>query len=242
MTLNIRLLKNDYRKIPNIYQDFINDNLTDLYLTDEIVYISESPNFPVYMGKGKSVDRKNDFIEAVQIIGKYFINTPRDIHFNGRFWHSYLLSEKREYLIDKYPEILTNKKDFENIVLKKFDWENYIYKSVVAAEYISDVNIEESERVHYINKIFDNLDVFNYIIKYEIFRNSRFLILFLDIVEEEGYSALFKEKIKHLPGDERYGRRVLFELNKIYPIKLVPFMNKEELRFYIKEFLGLYLS
>ena len=52
--------------------------------------------------------------------------------------------------------------------------QNYIYKCVLAAQYVND-NVEtEEERQRYYELIFDNLDLYNYIIKYEIFRNDKF--------------------------------------------------------------------
>ena len=62
--------------------------------------------------------------------------------------------------------------------------------------------------------------MFNYIIKYEIFRNGQFLINIMDVIEETGLSSVLKAKIKNRPDlgkDERYGRRVLFEMNKGSP-------------------------
>jgi hypothetical protein len=83
--------------------------------------------------------------------------------------------------------------------------------------------------------------MYNYIIKYEIFRNDRFLLNILDIIDELNLSKVMKSKItgrENLGQDERVGRRVLFEFNKSYPVVMSPMMDKEEL----KEFFLLYLS
>ena len=87
------------------------------------------------------------------------------------------------------------------------------------------------------------MDMFNYIIKYEIFRNGHFLINIIDIIEETGLSKVLKAKIKDRPdlgNDERYGRRVIFELNKAYPIVMSPMLDKEKLKEYFVKYLGDY--
>lgn len=112
-------------------------------------------------------------------------------------------------------------KDFQNIVVKKFDWENYIYKCVMGAQYVKDNTDCDDDRDRYYDLIVENLDVYNYIIKYEIFRNDKFLINVVGIIDDRGLAKVLKAKIKGRPDlgkDERYGRRVLFEFNKVYPI------------------------
>lgn len=59
------------------------------------------------------------------------------------------------------------------------------------------------------------------LIKYEIFRNDKFMLNVLDIIDELNLSEVLKTKIKgrdDLGKDERVGRRVIFEFNKSYPI------------------------
>ena len=115
---------------------------------------------------------------------------------------------------------------------------------MLAAEYIYDYPFENSEdEIAFIDIIFNNLDVYNYLIKYSIFRNADFVINFLSAVEESGLSDDLKKKIKDRPDlgkDERYGRRVVFELNKNYPIVMAPFLGKAELKDEIFEALALY--
>ena len=108
---------------------------------------------------------------------------------------------------------------------------NYIYKCILAAQYIGD-RVAESERNRYYRLVAENMDVFNYIIKYEIFRNDQFVVNILDIIDEKGISEILKGKIKgreDLGDDERYGRRVIFEMNKSYPVIMAPVMGKVEL-------------
>lgn len=245
--MNIRLLADGYMKSTYLFEDFKNNNinLEEHYFSDEYVSLAKAPDFPIYMGKGKERYKKEEFIKAVKVIRTHYIETPRDIHLNGKFWHSLLITSKRDYLLEKYPQI-ESEKEFYNIILKKFDWENYIYKCVLAAEYIADAGLSNTnEEAKYINLIYDNLDVFNYIIKYEIFRNAKFLINLLDIIDEENYSSIFKKRIKNrsdLGTDERYGRRVIFELNKNYPVILSPFMEKDDLKEQVKFALSIYYN
>ena len=85
-----------------------------------------------------------------------------------------------------------------------------------------------------IGLILDNLDLYNYIIKYRIFRNDIFLINVLKIIDEhKDLSSILKAKIKNrddLGNDERYGRRVIFELNKNYPVMMSPMMEYEDFK------------
>lgn len=159
------------------------------------------------------------------------------------FWYSLFCVYKREYLISEYPEIQESISKFHNIVLKKFDWENYIYKCILGAEYINDNISEVNERKRYYDLIIDNLDLYNYILKAEIFRNGTFLVNILDIIDEYDLSNALKAKIKNRPDlgdDERYGRRVIYEFNKSYPIVMSPMMDKYDLEPFFFEYLGYY--
>lgn len=197
--MQIRLFAEGYKDSDLLYEDFKSDNISEgaPYFSDEVVYLDNAPDFPIYMGTGSDQEKKNGFFEAIKVLKDNYIDTDRDVHFNERFWHSLFIGYKREYLISKYPVIETDKGAFNKRVFKKFDWENYIYKCVLAAEYIHDAKFESVElEDKYINMIYDNLDVYNYIIKYEIFRNAQFLINLLTIIEEEELSEIFKKKSK----------------------------------------------
>ena len=159
-----------------------------------------------------------------------------------RFWHSWLCLYKREYLLNTYPQIREDYSAFKNIVIKKFDWENYIYKAILIAQYVEE-NAQPEKYEYYYRLILQNMDMFNYIIKYEIFRNGQFLINIMDIIAETGLSSILKAKIKNRPDlgkDERYGRRVIFEMNKAYPIVMSPMLDKDMLKEYFLKYLGYY--
>lgn len=243
--MEIRLLKSGYKKSEQFYKDFLDDNIknNDDYFSGEVVYIDEAPDFPIYMGVGYDKCRDKMFKEAFEIMSKYYLKTDRDIHFDELFWHSFLCVYKREYLLETYPEIKEGINKFRNIVIKKFDWENYIYKCVLGAQYINDNVEDEEQRNRYYDLIIENLDLYNYIIKYEIFRNDRFLINLLDVTDELGLSKVLKAKIKgrdDLGKDERVGRRVIYEFNKSYPIVMSPMMDKDEFKEVFLEYLSYY--
>ena len=162
---------------------------------------------------------------------------------NKMFWYSLFCTKKREYLLNEYPQIKDSKNNFHNIVLKKFDWENYVYKCILAAEYIKDYTDNQFERERYVGLIIDNLDFYNYILKYPIFRNREFLIKMLNIIDRRNLSSIFKSKIKDkkdLGDDVRRGRMVLLEMNKSYPFIIAPAMSEDELEDLTLKYLGYY--
>ncbi|WP_088233125.1 hypothetical protein [Bacillus cereus] len=245
MEVKVRLLKKGYRKSEEFYQDFkANKVITnDKYFTDEIITLPSDVPFPIYMAKGSDAEREEEFLEAFRILADHYIMCNRDLHLDEAVWHSYFITHHRDYLINKYPSILESQNQFENIVTKAFDWENYIYKCVLAAEYVEDYVETLEEKAYYYQLIIDNLDVYNYIIKYEIFRNKDFLLKVLQVVDELEIAPIMKAKIKDRPDlgkDERYGRRVIFELNKSYPVVMAPMLEKEALKEEISRALGLY--
>lgn len=241
----IKLLKPGYKNNEEFYQAFLSGDLLNHneYFSDEVLNIEEVPDFPIYMGKGTQKKKREDFLEAFETISEFYLDTDRDIHLDELFWHSLLTGYKRDYIIDKYPQVKNGIKDFNNIVIKQFDWENYIYKCVLGAQYINDYVDDRNERERYYNLIIGNLDIYNYMIKSEVFRNDKFLLNILDIIEEHNLSEILKGRVKgrdDLGKDERVGRRVIFEFDKAYPVILSPMMEKEELEELFFEYLKLY--
>lgn len=245
--INVRLLKNGYKKSESFYNDFLEDKIKDNddYFTDEVYSIDEIPDFPIYMSINDEEERNKEYMKAFYIIEKHCINLNRDIYFDEIFWHSLLCTQKREYLLTKYPQISEDKKNFDKIVIRSFNWENYIYKCILAVQYVTDRTDDEEERKKYYKLIIDNLDLYNYIIKYSIFRNDTFLLNVMDIIDEYDLSTVLKQKITGRPDlgkDERYGRRVIFEFNKSYPIVMSPMLDKDELEKKFIEYLGYYYN
>ncbi len=246
--MEIKLLSSDYKKDPLFYEEFCENRLWQgHYITEESVDAPEMPDFPIYFAGMSKKEKKTGFFKLFQTIEDHVLTMDRDVYMDGRFWHSYLCLYKYDFLVKTYPNILQGISAFRNIVIRKFDWENYIYKAILAAQYVVDhVGAEDSiKKEKYYNLILDNMDVFNYIIKYEIFRNSDFLIQVLDIIDETGLSKVLKAKIKGRPDlekDPRYGRRVIFEFNKSYPIVLAPMLKKDQLKDIFLEYLSYYYA
>lgn len=243
--MEIRLLKKNYIRTEQFYNDFIENKIVDNneYFSNEIVYIEEAPDFPIYMGNGINGDKSELFKQAFRIISNNYLNIDRDISMDEMFWYSLLCVYKRDFLLNEYPQIEDSIDKFRNIVVKKFDWENYIYKCILAAQYVNDNTDNNEDKEKYYDLIVRNLDVFNYMIKYEVFRNDKFIINVLDIINDNNLESILKAKIKDRPDlgkDERYGRRVLFEFNKAYPIIMSPMLEKEELEKIFMKYLGYY--
>lgn len=230
------------KNVPRIYVDY-NKKKDIKNVIDDIECLMQF--FGLLIGTVSTVDDIRLSIEGQDLKSWLYIN--RDFSYNLRTQdifdkprtYYYVLSE---YLLKMYPQIQEDYKDFCNIVIKKFDWENYIYKAILIAQYVEECAAPEKQEQYY-HLILQNMDVFNYIIKYEIFRNGRFLINIMDIIEETGLSKVLKAKIRNRPDlgkDERYGRRVIFEFNKAYPVVMSPMLEKEELKEYFLEYLGYY--
>lgn len=240
--MEIKLLNDGYKRDTAFYQAFLDGTLQNNYLSEEFVTIGAVPDFPVYLGQSKGEEKEKQFLELVKKMKEHFVHLDRGIYMQERFWHSYLCLYKREYILANYPQVLESEKEFRKIVIKDFDWENYIYKAILVAQYVEDY-VPEEQKEKYYRSVIDNMDIFNYIIKYEIFRNGHFLINVLSIIEENNLSKILKSKIKNRPDlgkDERYGRRVIFELNKSYPQVMAPMLEKEQLQKYFMKFLGYY--
>lgn len=240
----IKLLEQGYKNNEDFYKAFLDNTLWESeFVSEEAVWINkELPDFPIFFAIRDREEREKQFIHTIKIIADQVISMDRDIYMDERFWHSWLCLYKREYLLELYPQVKDGLDKFENIIIKPFDWENYIYKAILIAQYTVD-NKPVDEREAMYHTILQNFDMFNYIIKYEIFRNGQFLINVMDIVEETGLSKVLKAKIKDRPDlgkDQRYGRRVIFEFNKSYPIVLGPMLEKEELKKYFMKFLSYY--
>lgn len=246
MKMKVRILREEYLKSESLYQDFLENTIIEDedHFSEEEVITDNLPSFPIYLNVTDN-EKEKLFHEAIQTLGKYYLSLDREYLLEGKFWYSFLLVNKREYIIEKYPEILESESKFRNIVMKKFDWENYIYKCILIAQYVND-NVDDHETRHrYYDLIINNLDLFNYIIKYEIFRNDKFLLNVMDIVDELQLSEILKKKLDDRPdlgADERVGRRVIYELNKSYPVVLAPMLEKDELKEYFIKNLEKYVD
>ena len=240
--MKINLLDKGYKNNEAFYNAFLTNSMEE-FLSDEVIDLKSAPDFPIYLNITDETERADKFIEAFTVIANHYLQTDRDTHFDERFWHSFLCTVKRDYILENYPQVKSGIKEFNNVVLKKFDWENYIYKCILGAQYVVDHVKDPSRHDYYFRLIADNLDMFNYMLKYPVFRNGEFMINILDIVDEYDLSAILKQKITwrdDLGKDERVGRRVLFEFNKSYPVILFPMLSKKELEPLFFEYLEMY--
>ena len=99
--MEIRLLKNGYKKSEQFYNDFLEDQKinNDDYFSGDVVYIDEAPDFPIYMGRGSESEKKELFIEAVNVISKYYLKTDRDVQFDELFCtHCFVFIKENIYL------------------------------------------------------------------------------------------------------------------------------------------------
>jgi hypothetical protein len=242
----VKLLKDSYLKSDEIFDDFVNDNISDDldHFSEITLNLEELKPFPLYINESKDLAlKRSKFMDAFETINQYYLSLDKDITMNQSFWHSIFLTNFRDYIISNFPSVYQNRNTFRNIVLKAFDWENYIYKSLLAVEYISD-QVDINEQKIYYEQIINNLDFFNYLIKYSVFRNDKFIVAILRIVKKFNMTNILKAQIKDRPDlgkDERYGRRVIFEFNKDYPVVLAPMMTEENLEEQFFKYLRKYL-
>lgn len=244
--MKIKLLNKGYKKSEKFYNDFLRDRIisNDQYFSGKSAEIQEAPDFPIYMARGSEKEKETNFKTALRVISQSYIDNDREIHMSETFWHSLLVTKKRDYILRNYSEVKESKKKFNMIVTRDFNWENYIYKCVLAAEYIKDQIGDPNERDHFFDLVVENMDLYNYIIKSTVFRNAEFLVKILKAIDELDCSDIMKAEIVGRPDlgkDERYGRRVIFELNKKYPVIMSPLLSVEDLKVEINKALNLYI-
>lgn len=253
--MKIPKFNKNFKDIEQVHNDFLEGTISENkeYFRNDYYEVSFEKIIPfqIYLADFPKNDsgelkRTEAFIDSCNIIREhYFKYLKRDILLQGEFWYSLNLLYFRNEIIKLYPKVKSSSSNFKNVVLKKFDWENYIYKMVLAVQYIELHFSESKTKERYYRLIAENFDVYNYIIKYSVFRTDKFLINILDIIDEYDLSSLLKKAIKDKDGkdlgdDERYGRRVIYEFNKSYPVLLSPMMTKEELKEPFFEYLSYY--
>jgi len=244
--MKVYLFKENYLEDQDkFYIDFLNDNInSQVYLSSKYIEIGDVEPFPFYLNISNEEVKKIEYLEAFSTVSNYYNDLDREITFNPKFWHSLFLINFKDFSAKKYPEMLENKTKFDNIILKKFDWENYIYKILLAVEIVNET-ANKDEHMKYYNLIVENLDLFNYLIKYNLTRNAEFISKILNVIHKNNLSKIVKKNISNRPDlskDERYGRRVVYEFNRNYPTLMFPSMDYREIENYFLEFLDLYLK
>ena len=136
--MQINLLTDGFKDSEKFYQAFLDDTLQQSsFVSDAYVNIPTAlPDFPIFFAIRDPKERENEYCKMIKIIAEYVINLDRDIFMDERFWHSWFSLYKREYLLNTYPQIKEDYNTFKNIVIKRFDWENYIYKAILIAQYV----------------------------------------------------------------------------------------------------------
>ncbi|MGL5125692.1 MAG: hypothetical protein ACRC6U_06850 [Fusobacteriaceae bacterium] len=243
--MKIRKLNPDIIKKTDIFEYYIGNykNEEAIFLNEyyEVDLSKENLFFPIYIRDNNEVTRKEKYIPAFLSMRDNYLKLGRDILLDRNFWYSLFLDKLKDRLIEEYPNSLNSEKEFRNIILKDFNWENYVYKFIFGAEYIQEMISNKEDHIIYFKLITENLDIYNYILKSKIFKNSNFLIKFLDVIVETNSSEILKKKIDLSNNkDERVGRRVISEFVKIYPAVFVHVLDKEDFKNYFIKYLSHY--
>lgn len=149
--MQINLLTDGYKDSEKFYQAFLDDTLQQSsFVSDAYVNIPTAlPDFPIFFAIRDPEERENEYCKMIKIIAEYVINLDRDIFMDERFWHSWFSLYKREYLLNTYPQIKEDYNAFKNIVIKRFDWENYIYKAILIAQYVEENTLSDKHEYYY---------------------------------------------------------------------------------------------
>jgi hypothetical protein len=239
--MKIRKLNPEIIRKPEIFEYYIGnyDDVENIFL-DEYYDVELSPEnlfFPIYVPPAK----KEQYFQALTTMRDNYLKLGRDILLDANFWYSLFLNKLKDQLKKEYPSTLESEKDFRNIILKPFNWENYVYKFIFGAEYIQEMIPDVEEQNKYFNLLADNVDVYNYILKSKIFKNSEFLIKFLKTILKTNSSDILKKKIDLSNGkDERMGRKIIYEFAKNYPTVFVHALDENEFEDYFKKCLNYY--
>ncbi|MGL5796852.1 MAG: hypothetical protein ACRCYT_01480 [Cetobacterium sp.] len=244
--MKIRKLNPNTIKKLEIFEYYIGNykNEDTIFLDEyyEVELSEENLFFPIYIPDKDQESRKIKYRKAFLFVRDNYLKLGRDILLDRNFWYSLFLDKLKNKLIQEYSISLNSEKDFRNVILKKFDWENYVYKIIFGAEYIND-RLDKDDQIKYFDLISENLDVYNYILKSEIFKNGDFLIKFLNAIVETNSSEVLKKKIDLSNGkDERVGRRIINEFTKSYPVVFVHALDEEEFLNYFKKYLQYYIK
>lgn len=243
--MKIRKLNPEIIKSSQVFEYYIGTYKDEdkIFLEEfyDVELSQENLFFPIYIPDKNGEIRKAKYHEAFLVMRENYLKLGRDILLDRNFWYSLFLDKLRDRLHKEYPTALHTEKEFRNIILKQFDWENYVYKLIFGAEYIQEVVPNKEDHIKYFELITENLDIYNYILKSEIFKNGNFLIKFLDTIVETDSSEILKKKIDLSNGkDERVGRRVINEFVKSYPVVFVHALDKEEFKNYFIKYLSHY--
>lgn len=235
MKMEIKKIKNSVDN-STLFNLFINGTIhSDLSLFEnDSYYISGFEYFDPYVGSLSNAAYLEKMIRLFKNVSRMIddFSIPSTYYEDGSFWKSIFLTLYREELKNNYPSIIKDENTFTNVIVKKWGWENYIFKAILVKKYMA-----QSQKYFTADEFFEtvaeNIDVFNYLIKTPIFRNGEFIVKILKIIKDENLSSISKSRILNRPdlgGDERVGRRAIYEMNKIYPIIFIHSLEIDKLR------------
>ncbi len=239
----MRIKKINEKKLKggDFFEYFSNPNIKcDELFSEEYYEVENISFFPIYIAEGRDEEKKKQFLEGFNTIKLNYLILGKEILLDKIFWYSlFFTKDYRNYIIENYPQTLKSEKKFKNIVLKKFDWENYVYKLVLGADYISEEVVNEEHHDKYFNLIFNNLDVYNYLLKSELFRNGKFMKNILDVIDKNNISSDLKKRILDIEKpnvDKRVGREIIASLSQSYPTLFIHDLDYDDFEILFMKF------
>ncbi len=239
----MRIKKINEKKLKggDFFEYFSNPNIKcDELFLEEYYEVENISFFPIYIAEGSDEEKKKQFLEGFNTIKLNYLILGKEILLDKIFWYSlFFTKDYRNYIIENYPQTLKSEKKFKNIVLKKFDWENYVYKLVLGADYISEEVVNEEHHDKYFNLIFNNLDVYNYLLKSELFRNGKFMKNILDVIDKNNISSDLKKRILDMEKpnvDKRVGREIIASLSQSYPTLFIHDLDYDDFEILFMKF------
>ncbi len=217
--MEVRLVKKEVLKSNDFYNDFLDGNLhsKEEYFTDRFVYIENAPDFVINLENVQENNKKYMFVNVLNIILDNYSDLEKEYKFKSEFWYSLFIVYKREFLFKTYPDIKENINMYHEIILNNFDEDNFIYQCILACDYIKEYKKEEK----FLEIAYDNFDLYISMIKSKILNNGYFITNILSIIDEYNFGDLYK--------NEKLRDKLIVDCTKIYPIKLTPLMDKNEL-------------
>lgn len=230
----IYLLKDPIVNELDFYNSFLRNTLKeDNFFTDTKVEVPDLDEFITYSGNANKNSSKI-LGDLIKIMLYNFIDLKQDIYMSQNFWMSYLVSKLRMSLFRNHPTISENFNTFRLIVLRKFDWENYLYKATIFANVLNDKLQDKDLLDDYIDVILNNMDLFNYILKLSSLRNDNLIYNMITLLYENKDSKLssfLKYRSKDtIDVDASPARLVLLEFNTTYPAILFPMLNYDDFK------------
>lgn len=187
--------------------------------------------FNPYAGNVKSPHVDEIWDHLISAVSEIMEGIPASLYEDGSFWFSLFLTRFQIELLEDYPQLKRTSEPLKNILLKQFNWENYIYKVIVIVK-LKAVAMRRFGNTDVIIAVLDDLDLFNYLIKSPLFRNLDFIVSVFELNRQNAFPVRLKSQIKsekYKQKDKRFGRRIVYELNKVYPVLFVQKFELQEL-------------